>query len=122
MKDVMTGGNTGTIVVNCVALMSVPPVAVTVMKPVPAPSGTVTVTWLAVALMMADDTPLIKTELTPSGKTPVMTTLLPARPEAGEKLVIAGGVRKESAVSFVPAGVISRIGPLEAAAGAGAVI
>ena len=71
--------------------------------------------------------PLKVTAVAPVRLVPVMTTLVPTGPLAGEKLVIVGGCAaavtvKLLALVAVPPGVVTAIGPVVAPAGTVAVI
>src|ERR1043166_3072382 len=63
-------------------------------------------------------TPLKFTALAPVKFVPVIVTLVPAGPLAGEKLVIVGGTRKFAELGAVPPAVVTANGPGVAPAGA----
>ena len=71
-----------------VALVAVPPGVVTVILPVVAPEGTVAVILVEVLTVNVAATPLNLTEEASLKVLPLIVTLVPARPEVGEKLVI----------------------------------
>src|ERR1043166_6562973 len=63
-------------------------------------------------------TPLKFTALAPVKFVPVIVTLVPAGPLAGEKLVIVGGTRKFAELVAVPPAVVTLNGPVVTPAGA----
>ena len=88
VKLLITGGGPTT---NAVAEVAVPVGAVTVIVPVVAPAGTVTVSCVAEATVNAVATvPLKLTAVVPVKFEPRMVTTVPARPPVGEKLVMVG--------------------------------
>jgi hypothetical protein len=111
--------------VKLLALVAVPPGVVTAIDPVVAPVGTVAVIWVAestenvVALV-----PLNVTAVAPVKFVPVITTLAPTAPLAGEKFEIVGGETTVKAVALVaePPGVVTETRPVVAPAGTAAVI
>ena len=62
-------------------------------------------------------TPLTRTAVAPLSVVPLIVTLLPTRPLAGEKLVILGITVKLPALVAVPPGVVTLSGPVVAPAG-----
>lgn len=77
--------------VKLLALVAVPPAVVTEIGPVVIVAGTVAVIW--VALFSTNDAagvPLKETADAPMRFVPLIVTVVPAPPFAGEKLVIAG--------------------------------
>jgi len=103
--------------VKSVALMTVPPGAVTAMRPVVAPEGTVAVILTAELTVKAATVPLKVTEVAPVKLAPLMTTLAPIPPAVGVKLVIRGATEKAVAVVTVPPGAVTLMGPVVALAG-----
>ena len=86
----------GYLTVNDPALWPVPAAVVTLIRPVVAPAGTV-------ALICADDTtvklaevPLNLTDVAPLKPLPLMVTVVPTGPLAGEKDEITGGLVTEN--------------------------
>ena len=103
----------------------VPPGVVTEMKPVVAPTGTVTVSWVAeTTVNVGALTPLNATVVAPVKKLPVRVTTVPATPAAGvnEVIIGAGMTVKLAAEVAVPVGVVTLIGPVVAPAGTVTVI
>ena len=76
------------VTVKLVALEAVPPGVATVIFPVVAPAGTVAVILVAVLSVNVAATPLKVTAEALLKVLPLMTTLVPTRPEVGVKLVI----------------------------------
>ncbi len=121
-KLLIDGGGT---TVKLLALAAVPPEVVTLIVPVVAPLGTVAVicveelTVNVVALV-----PLNFTALAPVRFAPVIVTVVPTGPLAGEKLVIDGGgiTVKLDALMAVPPAVVTLIVPVVAPDGTVAVI
>ena len=108
----------GGLIVNTLPLVAVPPGVVTVIDPVVAPAGTVA--WIAVAefTVKLAFTLLNRTAVAPVKFVPLMVTLVPTGPLAGVKLVIEGGVIVNAVLLVaVPAGVVTRMGPVVAPAG-----
>src|SRR5207248_2551462 len=105
--------------VNEPALVAVPPGVVTLSGPEVAPAGTVA--WIAVAEVTVKLAlvPLNATALAPVKLVPLMVTLVPTGPLAGEKLVIVGPLTtvNELELVAVPPGVVTLSGPLVAPAG-----
>ena len=105
--------------------LPIPPVAVTVMAPVLAPAGTVTVSFVSEFTVNAGAfVPLKLTRVVPVKFVPVRTTTAPGGPIAGVNDVIAGGgiTTKLIAETAVLTGVVTAIGPVMAPAGTMAVI
>jgi len=75
-----------------VALVSVPPVPVTVIGPVPAPAGTVAVMVFPPETLATAPTPLNSTTGEVPKLYPLIVTMVPAGPEAGENEVITVGL------------------------------
>ena len=63
----------------------------TVIGPLPAPAGTVVLTWVAEATVKVALVPLNATAVAPPRFVPVIVTAVPAAPLAGVKPVIVGG-------------------------------
>src|SRR6476661_4387077 len=111
-KMVMVGAG---ITVKLVAEVPLAMGLVTVMGPVMAPAGTVTVIWVPeftvklVVLMPPNDTPLAPRKLVP-----VMTTVVPGEPLVGVKLVTVGGLptTKLWAEVAVPPGTVTVMVPV----------
>jgi hypothetical protein len=107
-----------------VALVTLPPGPVTVIGPLVAPAGTLATICVSLEIMKTAGWPLKLTAVAPLKFVPVKVTLLPARPEAGEKLVSVGTgmtVKLEALVT-TPAGLVTVIGPVVAPAGTVATI
>lgn len=97
------------------ALVAVLPATVTVMGPVVAPPGTVTIRLVVLPDVTAAVVPLNFTRLLPgvgSKLVPVMVTVVPMGPLLGVKPVMVGGTRKAKPVSVpVPPGVVTETIP-----------
>jgi hypothetical protein len=119
-----TTGDTKGPTVKLLALLAVPPGAVTLIGPVVAPDGTVAVIAVAELTVKLALVPLNSTALAPVKLVPLMVTLVPTGPLLGVKLAIVGGLMtvKLPALLAVPAEVVTLIDPLEAPAGTVAVI
>src|SRR5262249_30937908 len=113
-----TQGNT----VKFVALVAVPPGVATAILPVVAPAGTVAVILMELLTVKVAAAPLIVTDEALRKVFPLMITLAPARPEAGEKLLMVGGTWKLPALEPEPARLVTLILPVAAAEGTVAVI
>src|SRR5574338_7400 len=74
-------------------------------------------TVLLTTAELAASTPLKRTAVVPTKLVPRTRTLVPARPLAGEKLVITGGTKKLLTVVQVPAVVVTEMGPVVTPAG-----
>ena len=61
--------------------------------------------------------PLNLTAVAPPKVVPLIVTVLPSNPPVGVKLAIAGSTVKPAALVAVPPAVVTRIGPVVAAAG-----
>src|SRR5438045_1995858 len=87
--------------------------------PVPAPTGTVAVIWVGAWTVNTDGELLKLTLVAPAKLTPIMVTIVPTFPLAGEKPEMTGVVLtvKFNALVAVPAGVVTLIGPVAAPAG-----
>jgi hypothetical protein len=119
-KPEIVGGRT---TVNELALVAVPPGVVTEMGPVVAPAGTAAVICVEEStLKLTAPVPLNATSVAPVRLVPVITTLVPTGPVAGEKFEIAGATAKLLVLAAVPPGVVTEIGPVVAPAGTTAVI
>ena len=95
-------------------LAAVPSGVVTVIGPLPAPAGTVVLTWVAEATVKVALVPLNATAVAPVRFVPVIVTAVPAAPLAGVKPVIVGGgpaIVKLLVLVAVPSGVVTVIGP-----------
>jgi len=116
VKPVIVGGFT---TVKLAVLVAVPAGFVTVTGPLVAPLGTVA--WITVAEVTVKPAavPLNFTAVVPVKFEPLIVTLVPTTPLAGEKVVIIGGTVtvKLFALVAVPSGVVTTIGPEEAPAG-----
>ena len=77
--------------VNFEGLVAVPPAVVTVILPVVAPVGTVTVIFVLDELAISACVPLNVTLAKLEKFVPFMTTVVPTGPDVGEKLEIVGG-------------------------------
>src|SRR5262245_3002964 len=105
-----------------VALVEVPPGVVTAIFPVLVSAGTVAVILMEELTVKIAATPLNVTDEALRKVFPLMTTLVPASPEVGEKLVMVGGTRKLAALKPAPAALVTLILPVVAAGGTVAVI
>lgn len=90
--------------------------------PVVALAGTTACMRMELVRPKVEGTPLNLTALTSSKPDPVMVTLVPTGPNAGEKPAIRGRTRNRSVVPTMPAGVVTLIGPLVASCGIVALI
>jgi hypothetical protein len=113
--------------VRLLALLAVPAVFVTVIGPLAAPLGTLTLSCVSdMAQNVVAAVPLMLTPVVPVKFVPVSVTVQPADPLAGEKLLIVGAPA-EIAVKLlllqaVPSAVFTLIQPLSAPPGTVAVI
>ncbi len=98
-------------------LVAVPAGVVTVMWPVVAAAGTVVTILVAVSDAMVAAVPLNATLVAPDRFWPVMVTVVPGAPEVGLKLLIFGATVKVALLVAVPAGVVTVMWPVVAAAG-----
>src|SRR5439155_17855259 len=95
---------------------------VTAIRPVVAPGGTITASWVSESpLKLVVRSPLKETTLVPAKFVPVRVTVVPTTPLVGEKELIAGAAA-ESTVKLAtlvpaPAEVTTLILPLAAPAG-----
>ena len=108
---------------NALLLVAVPPEVVTLIGPVVAPLGTVAVIEVAEPAVKLALTPLKRTAVAPLKLVPLIVTVVPTGPLAGEKLVIVGALAvttKPLALVAVPPGVVTRIRPVVAPAGTSA--
>jgi hypothetical protein len=80
----------GTVTVKLAADAAVPLEVVTEILPVVAPLGTVAVIWVALVTENAAAMPLNATDVAPVRLVPVIVTLLPLGPLAGEKPAMVG--------------------------------
>jgi hypothetical protein len=111
------------ITVNELVLVAAPAGVVTEIVPVVAPAGTAAVIWVEEStLKLTAPVPLKATRVAPVRLVPVITTLVPTGPVAGEKFEIAGATAKLFALAAVPPDVVTEMGPVVAPAGTPAVI
>jgi len=111
------------VTVKLAALVAVPSSVVTMMGPVAAPAGTVVVTVPELLTVNVATLPPKKTALAPVKFVPVIVTLVPTRPLAGVKEVMAGVTVKRVVVFKGPLpGVVTVMGPVVAPAGTVVVI
>ena len=102
--------------------------ATTRIRPLVAPTGTVTRTAPLLNTVKEAETdngplvPLNRTDVVPTKFVPVITTFVPARPLVGEKPVMIGATKKFEEVVKLPLPVVTVIGPVLAPAGTFAVI
>src|SRR6266511_1225770 len=89
VNEVIVGAGTA-VTVKFVALVAVPPSVVTAIFPVVAPVGTVAVILTLELMMKAALTPLNVTEVAPVKFVPLMVTVVPTGPDAGENDVMVG--------------------------------
>ena len=105
--------------VNALALVAVPPGVVTLSGPLVAPAGTEV--WITVSddTVKVAPTPLNVTAVAPLKLVPLMVTLAPIAPVAGEKPEIAGPATTVNAPELVavPPGVVTLMVPDVAPAG-----
>ena len=87
-----------------VAVLTFPPGVNTLILPVVAPAGTVTLILVAVSLVIGIATAPMVTLVAPARWVPMMVTVVPTGPEEGLTLVIVGGATTVS-VKFWVAGV-----------------
>ena len=100
-----------------VVVMKVPAGAVTTIRPVTAPAGTVTVIELFdIDIIVALRVPNF-TDVAPAKPEPVMVTLSPTRPVPGEKLLMPGRTLKLVLLVVVPAGDDTVMGAVTAPTG-----
>ena len=84
-------GVRSTVTVKLVALVAVPPGAVTTIAPVVAPIGTVNMAEVAlITIKLVTATPLRVAPIAPVKFVPIMVTVVPTGPLAGAKLVMVG--------------------------------
>ena len=110
---------------NELLLVPVPVAVVTLISPLVAPPGTVALICASLAtLNVVAAVPLNFTALAPEKPLPLMEMLAPTRPEAGEKLVTAGGTPTMKFVPLVPVpvAVVTEIVPVVALVGTVAVM
>ncbi len=120
----MVRGWVGPTTVKLVVLVAVPPGAVTEIRPVVAPAGTVAVI-LVEELTTKDAVTLLKrTTVAPVKFVPVIVTEVPTRPEVGENEVMVGAATTVNLVELVavPFRLVTEIGPELAPGGTVAVI
>jgi hypothetical protein len=94
------------------ALVAIPPGAVTAIGPVVAPTGTVAVIFVDELTTKVAAVPLKLTAVAPVKLLPLMVTELPIWPLLGEKFVITGAAAKVPELVAVPAGVCTLILPV----------
>jgi len=121
VKEVILGA---TMTVKSVALVPVPAGLVTLIFPVVAAAGTVAVICVPLFTVKAAATPLKATAVVLLNSVPVITTLVPAEPLVGVNEVMLGATMTVKSVALVPvpAGLVTLIFPVVAAAGTVAVI
>ena len=102
-------------------VVAVPPAVVIVIGPVIAPAGTATVILVAVSLVGVAAVPLNFT-VAVARFVPVMVTMAPIGPAAGENAVIVGATTKLVAVVAVPTALVTEMGPVVAPAETGTTI
>jgi hypothetical protein len=111
------------VTVKLVPLVPVPPEVVTLIGPVDAPAGTVTVIWVSLSTVKeVAAVPLKATAVAPVKPVPLIVTPVPVGPELGVKPVIPGVTVKLVPLVPVPPEVVTLIGPEVAPAGTVAVI
>jgi hypothetical protein len=123
LKLLMTGG--GGITVNELPLAPVPVTVVTLIKPLVAPPGTVALICPSLStLNVVAAVPLNFTAVVAEKPLPLMEMFAPTRPEAGAKLVTAGGTPTMKFVPLVPVpvAVVTEIAPVVALVGTVAVM
>ena len=108
--------------VKLVALVAVPPGVVTLIGPVVAFAGTAAVICVLLLTMNVAASPLNLTAVAPVKEAPVIVTLVPGAPLAGENELTVGATEKFAALVALPAGVVTPILPDVAPAGTVAVI
>lgn len=119
VKDEMTGAG-GSVTVNEVVLVAVPPVLVTVIGPLDAPEGTTKLICVALTTVKLTDRLLSVTEEVPEKFVPVTVTVTPGQPLSGLNPEIVGGgmmTVKEEELATVPPDAVTLIGPLVEPAG-----
>jgi hypothetical protein len=125
LKDVIVGAVTD-VTVKVAVLIAVPAGFVTLIGPVVAPVGTVTVNWVAELMAYGAGVPLISTAVAPAKPDPVITTWVPTGPVVGVKDEIVGATATPTvnavALVAVPPGVVTLIMPVEAPGGTVAVM
>ena len=90
----------------------------TVMRPLVAAGGTIATTSpSAVEMMVVAATVPNFTPVTPPSDVPVIDTLAPGRPSAGEKPVMRGATWKMVPLGVVPAALVTLMGPVVAPGG-----
>ena len=105
------------------ALVAVPPGVVTEIVPLVAAAGTVAVTLVAVTTVkLVAGVPWNVTAVAPPRFVPVIVTVEPTAPKAGEMPVMTGMGVKFATLVAVPPGVVTEIVPLVAAGGTLAVM
>lgn len=104
------------------ALVAVPPAVVTLMGPVVALAGTVAVIWVLEFTVNVAAVPLNLTDVTPKKPEPVIVTGMPTAPLAGRKPVMSALSVNVPTLVAVPAGAVTAIFPVVAAAGTVALI
>src|SRR5947209_17621473 len=109
----------GGITVKELALVPLPPAAVTPIVPVVAPAGTVAVICVSEFTAKVAVVPLNFTAVAPVEAVPVIVTLAPTPPLVGEKLVMVGGgiTVKLLALVAVPPAVVTLMVPVIAPPG-----
>ena len=103
--------------VKLLVVMEVPAGAVSHRGPLLAPEGTLACKTVLLRDVIVAATPLTRNEVVPRKLVPVTVRLVPARPAAGEKPVMAGGAKKLELVVKVPRGLLTAIGPVITPAG-----
>lgn len=105
--------------INPFVLVALPALVVTVIGPFVVPTGTVAFTWVCEATVPAtDEEPANLTVVAPVTKlAPNMATVVPAAPEGGMKLEMAGATRKLLLVVMVVAPIVRPKGPVVAPSG-----
>jgi hypothetical protein len=120
VKPVTVGGTATT---KLVALVAVPPGAVSVIFPVVVPAETVAVTWVEETTVNDAALPLNFTEVVPVNPVPVMVTLALMGPAVGVKpVMLTAEIVKLAVLVPVPDGVVTVILPVVAPDGTVAVI
>jgi hypothetical protein len=95
-----------------------PPPTSTSIFPFDAPAGTVPFTCVGETTLNDDAlTPLNFTSAVPEKPVPLIVTCVPTGPDSGANVDNVGSTVKSSALSPVPAGPVTEIGPNDAAAG-----
>jgi hypothetical protein len=127
-KLVIVGAAGGAVTMKPLALVAVPPGVVTPISPLVAPLGTVAVICEALLTTKPAGVPSNVTDVAPVKFEPLIVTLVPTGPLAGEKPLIVGAegggtvTLKLEADVAVPPEVVTAIGPLVAPLGTVAVI